>query len=216
MLGTSLLHHLMLLAPNVSTMINKCNSLIGKKCLNWNHEGQWLLDSRVETTKYIQPGVMCPINTKQLNNTLLDTISASYQRQWEKYWNSEMPIFIEKSPQNIVKIPFLYQLFSKSFTIKFLIVLKHPITLNIATMKSFEWTTNRKHPNIESAQNTPNEISQLVDYFINFMVHNSTSGNNCDYGWLPGIERLHADLNSLPIEFSTSNVKIRTFYINFD
>jgi hypothetical protein len=41
--GTSLIHQILSLTPHVRTMVKKCNEIIGKKCLNWNHEGQWLL-----------------------------------------------------------------------------------------------------------------------------------------------------------------------------
>lgn len=59
--GTSLVYNMLTYSPWTSTMILKCNQLVGKKCLNWNHEGQWLLRSS-ETRNAIKSGQICPVD----------------------------------------------------------------------------------------------------------------------------------------------------------
>ena len=42
--GTSLMLQILAVAPQTSTMVEKCSKLIaGSKCTDWNFEGQWLL-----------------------------------------------------------------------------------------------------------------------------------------------------------------------------
>lgn len=39
-------------------MVEKCEEKLGKRCVNWNHEGQWLLPGNTRTI--LNSGVMCP------------------------------------------------------------------------------------------------------------------------------------------------------------
>jgi hypothetical protein len=45
-------------------MVEKCELLLGKRCVNWNHEGQWLL--RGTTRQFFNSGAMCPNNSSGL------------------------------------------------------------------------------------------------------------------------------------------------------
>lgn len=113
-------------------MVQRCNEIIGTRCNNWNHEGQWLLDSKDPFTKLLKPGKMCPVTYHMDANTFhnisledhLNTVAESYYRQWHIYWDMKQMILVEKSPQSLVKITFLYKLFGKHFNVKFLVVIK--------------------------------------------------------------------------------------------
>ena len=110
--GTSLLQQILTITPGVRTMVEKCNQVHGSKCQNWNHEGQWLLPRSHEISPYLQPGKMCPVPEDKANPppATREAIISS----WLKYWHNDedngdiLPdILVEKSPQSMLKIPFL-------------------------------------------------------------------------------------------------------------
>ena len=70
--GTSLLQQILEEAKFMSTMIEKCTKIYGKRCTNWNNEGQWML----KVPSPLQAGIMCP-----LENPLTSTEIASIQTQ---------------------------------------------------------------------------------------------------------------------------------------
>lgn len=51
---------------------------------------------------------------------------------WEPYWDTSKPTLLEKSPPNLVRMRFLRALFPRS---PFLIVVRHPIAVSLATQK---------------------------------------------------------------------------------
>lgn len=63
--------------------------------------------------------------------------------QWEKYWDIQKPVLLEKSPPNLVRTRFLQKLFPNSF---FIIVLRHPIAVYYATKR---WCKNPLHSLVE-------------------------------------------------------------------
>ena len=64
--GTSLLQQILSESKFMATMVEKCTQIFGKKCTNWNNEGQWMLLA----PSPLQPGVMCPL-PRDLNNSEL-------------------------------------------------------------------------------------------------------------------------------------------------
>lgn len=77
--GTSLLQQIFSECSVFSTMISKCLQLNGKKCLNWNNEGQWIL----KAPSPLQPGVMCPLS-KPLNDSEISSIRSQVgDGRWE-------------------------------------------------------------------------------------------------------------------------------------
>jgi len=44
--------------------------------------------------------------------------------QWKLYWELEKPVLVQKSPQDMLKIPFLKQLFRDAKSLKFIVVIK--------------------------------------------------------------------------------------------
>lgn len=66
--GTSLMQQIFAVSPQTSTMIDRCTEQIpGRKCLDWNYEGQWLLRYNPESagitnsnaSNLINAGSMC-------------------------------------------------------------------------------------------------------------------------------------------------------------
>ncbi len=53
--------------------------------------------------------------------------------EWSEYWDLSLPLLVEKSPPNILRMRFLQALFPES---KFLIILRHPIAVAEATAKT--------------------------------------------------------------------------------
>ena len=56
--GTSFLHQVFTLNPMISSMVENCEKILGKRCINWNHEGQWLIPGHARNV--LNSGVMCP------------------------------------------------------------------------------------------------------------------------------------------------------------
>ena len=66
--GTSLMQQIFTVAPQTSTMVQKCSDIISSgKCLDWNFEGQWILSYfggsvkgvQSNATSLMNPGSMC-------------------------------------------------------------------------------------------------------------------------------------------------------------
>lgn len=55
--GTSMVHKMVSLHPHISTVMEKCLKIHGKRCENWNYEGQWLLNST--SRNVMGSGKMC-------------------------------------------------------------------------------------------------------------------------------------------------------------
>ena len=101
-------------APETSTMVAKCTTLIpGRKCIDWNHEGQWALKfltaqpdaKNSPSTALLNPGTMCEATFKRPQTEGTRTISDKEQRiifnqqiengiditrspQWSRYWSA--------------------------------------------------------------------------------------------------------------------------------
>ncbi len=53
---------------------------------------------------------------------------------WMPFWDASKPVLLEKSPPNLIRMPFLRALFP---TARFIIVVRHPVAVSVATRK---WT----------------------------------------------------------------------------
>ncbi|KAJ1418637.1 hypothetical protein B484DRAFT_400409 [Ochromonadaceae sp. CCMP2298] len=104
--GTSLLQQILHLHPMVSTMVDQCQRLVGKRCENFNHEGQWLLPSHLHPV--VNAGNLCP-HPGNLSTALRQSVLA----EWRQYW-LDRPLLVEKSPQSLVKLPMLRELFTNA------------------------------------------------------------------------------------------------------
>lgn len=53
-------------------------------------------------------------------------------KEWEKYWDPDRPIRIEKSPPNLIRTRFFQALFPEAY---FITIIRHPIAVSFATQK---------------------------------------------------------------------------------
>jgi len=248
--GTSLVQQIFTEAPKFSTMVNRCHSQLGKyKCERWNNEGQWLLGiapvpekdvKALEQSKaLLMPGAMCVPPAESLRALAADEGARDSLRrlllsQWGHFWDMSQPFLTEKSPQSMLKIPLLRMLFRDSKSqqqtphrAKFLIVIKHPASLNVAVPKSMDWLTHDEPGDTsvpkKKLANTKKQMSDNVDFFIDFLAHGdkeweakngdsaalskAKSRRACSLGWIPAMEQLEQHLNASRSD-SLSDVRI--------
>ena len=53
-------------------------------------------------------------------------------KEWGKYWDEQKPIWIEKSPPNLIRMRFLQEMFPEAY---FITISRHPIAVSLATKK---------------------------------------------------------------------------------
>jgi len=213
--GTSLLNALLTDAPGTSSMVKACDARYGKKCQNWNYEGQWMFENdgvnNENAIKLLQPGKQCPRYGDSFNESFASLAMNDIRRQWCQFWNLAMPILVEKSPQSMLKIPLIESTFALAFKTKFIIVIKHPVTLNTAVSRGTTWLTHT-HTKFDSGSiikteedSNVEQINENLRYFTNFLLgnsysspsENSSSKNNCsNLGWIPALEMLQHQLHT--------------------
>ena len=98
-------------------------------------EGQHLQSVYKSAKHYGGPGKFAFNENARLNeNSCL--ISPTNKRklfsEWSNYWDKQKPIWIEKSPPNIIRTRFLQKLFPDAF---FITIIRHPIAVSLATKK---------------------------------------------------------------------------------
>ena len=146
---------------------------------------------------------------------------------WGKFWDHSKKLFVEKSPQALLKIASLRRIFSSARSVKYIVVVKHPVTLNVALPREYDWLTHKESvksyrakeaaaraqgmtraPPRTEFSNSKAEIISNARHFVQFMTTNQTqsttpkdSSNNssrCHMGWLEAMEQLYRDLQSDP------------------
>ena len=146
---------------------------------------------------------------------------------WGKFWDHSKKLFVEKSPQALLKIASLRRIFSSARSVKYIIVVKHPVTLNVALPREYDWLTHKESVKSYRAKEAaaraqgmtrapprtefPNSKAEIIlnaRHFVQFMTTNQSqittskgnSNNNtrCHMGWLEAMEKLHHDLQSDP------------------
>jgi hypothetical protein len=231
--GTSLIQQILTVTPNVSTMVQGCMAVLGEKCRNINNEGQWLLHSfahnatrtvsRKELNDAYGPGRMCEAEAH-----MKDKVNEFLVSTWNSLWSADASIVVQKSPQDMLKINRLRVAFRDAAYQKYIVVLKHPATLNIAVPRNRDWLMRRNHNGGKEALHQ-REINENFDYFYRLMtkvrsrpgnltdddVEPGCSNDSCscrvsfnqiDLGWLPAMDLLLQSLNR--IENSKDYVKI--------
>jgi len=163
---------------------------------------------------------MCPPTSSTFGYNIKisnDSNGIDVLTEWSSFWDLKKMYLVEKSPQSMLKIEYLRSLVNECrMKSRFLVVLKHPITLNIATPRHFGWLYHREHPEKSdvllpmTAKNSFEQIVYCFRYFVKFMTTNSFqssksltfSNNNAkiskplsefrqhckDMGWLPALE----------------------------
>jgi len=193
--GTSLVNQILNLHPRITTMVQKCEEIIGSRCSNFNHEGQWMLS--LSARSYLNAGAMCPTTEK-----ISDPEKNAVLSEWKQFWSMDKAIFVEKSPQSLVKIPLLRKIFTGAASVKFLVVLKHPVTLNIATPRGYSYTTGKYRdkqshtsPGV-SYKLGPSQVRFVLQHFAEMMDHDNTTmylprDKYCSVGWMQAMHHLH-------------------------
>ena len=51
---------------------------------------------------------------------------------WERYWDTDKPIRVEKTPGNLLKTRFLQAMFPNSY---FIVITRHPVAVSMANQK---------------------------------------------------------------------------------
>lgn len=204
-------------SSSVSSFVHNCHRVLGdtsvakKKCDKWNHEGQWLL----KTPSPLMSGAMCPVDGLRNFTDEAESIIG----QWSHFWDLERVYLMEKSPQSLLKIPYLRELLRTAKSVKFLVIIKHPATLNIATPREFGWKyyndaaskislinergekVNQK--NIKRIINVA-DMKTNLQHFDHFMTRNNCVNKSrtspCEMGWLPALELLHKQLDTSPTD----------------
>ena len=182
--GTSLIHQMMKFTPNVKTMFNKCDLIHGSKnCMRWNYEGQWIFVNKSKSfSQVFKPGVNIPCN----DTLITPEISQYILNGWNYFWdinhndtnnnnnNNSITIFVEKSPQSMTKIKCIYNIFKTLGKVKFLIMIKHPVSLNNALPNRYYWLNKMLPINkVETIlPNTKADIAKNFGHFIPFMTNN--------------------------------------------
>jgi hypothetical protein len=120
----------------------------------------------------------------------------------------------EKSPQSILKIPLYMKIFQKAQRVKFLVIVKHPASLNIAVMRGKGWyhsyeavkrtkglsnNSNNKYQEVEKVMNTVPMMINNLRYFVQFMLKGfdqpvNRDKENCELGWLAGMQSFQNDV----------------------
>ena len=133
--GTSLLRTLIASSELIS---GQDSCLATTRCFETNVEGQWLLDrKRDDMRDLLQTYYSVEVLRKLSGPQLLDDRNASSMAgsrlfaNWARYWDLSKPVLLEKSPPNLLKMGYLTAAFSHARAVKFLVILKDPITNNL-------------------------------------------------------------------------------------
>ena len=216
--GTSLLQQIFAVTPMASTMVDKCFEKHGSKCANWNNEGQWLLGwgqtpLSKQASDLLNVGSICLANSSSRGGDESE-VRAFIRDQWGSFWDhGSNVLLVEKSPQNLLKMPLITSIFKnehektgyKSNKLKFLVVLKHPATLNIALPKRTEWLYSLEYSDAGGQKERvkvkkrlqQDKIHANFDFFLKFMDNSGqdlANDRSCAIGWLDAMEKLEQTL----------------------
>lgn len=124
--GTSILHEILKVQQNISGFNNTGVP---------EDEGQHLQSVFPTAKFYGGPGKFALNNDAHLteNSELItDKNKQKLFNEWEKYWDLNSKLLIEKSPPNLIKTRFLQEMFPNSY---FITIIRHPIAVSYATKK---------------------------------------------------------------------------------
>lgn len=163
--GTSILHRTLRAAPSISGFENT-----GER----EDEGQLIQTVYNRANVYGGPGHFAFDERARLDeNSPLITSENKEKllREWGKYWDNEKPIWVEKSPPNLIRTRFLQELFPDAY---FVTITRHPLAVSMATQKWKEesleylishWLTAHRIYR-EDKLKLKNEISFSYEYMV--------------------------------------------------
>lgn len=187
----------------------------------WSFEGQWILKfsaTNKQAANLLNSGSICPSIIPTSMKAMTHVVTT-----WGKFWDHSKKLLVEKSPQALLKIASLRRIFSSARSVKYVVVVKHPVTLNVALPREYDWLTHKESvksyrakeataraqgmtrapPRTEFSNNKA-EIIHNARHFVQFMTTNQTQTtasngkNNCIMGWLEVMEQLQRDLETDP------------------
>jgi hypothetical protein len=187
--GTTLVTRI-LAALGATSMNNRCDELNGKfHCHQFNYEGQWLLGASGRAI--MQPGSMCPLSP----SAPVEGLRKILLNDWGKYWatnrSAERPesterIYLQKAPQDMLKIPMLRDVFNGAGarSSRFVVVLKHPMTVNYN--RKLQWAAPKRIK----------ENIAIVKHYLDRSIRDDAAVRaGCEEGnWFQVMERLHTQL----------------------
>jgi hypothetical protein len=109
----------------------------------WEDEGQHLQTVFNIAKKYGGPGKFAFDSDARLDESSELITTANQKKlfsEWNKYWNMERSVLVEKSPPNIIRTRFLQAMFPQSY---FITILRHPIAVSYATQKWSRTSMNK-------------------------------------------------------------------------
>jgi len=124
--GTSILHRVLSTSSDISGFNNTGVP---------EDEGQHL-QSVFKAAKYFGgPGKFAFNGDARLNENSSLISSQNKNKllnEWGNFWDKEKPIWIEKSPPNIIRTRFFQSLFPEAY---FITIIRHPVAVSLATQK---------------------------------------------------------------------------------
>lgn len=103
------------------------------------HEGQLHQTVYPRGVEMGGPGYFCLDRASWLDeNSALATLPNAERLflEWGRLWDLSRPYLLEKSPPNLVRMRFLQRLFPNTY---FVVIVRHPIAVSLATMKWVGW-----------------------------------------------------------------------------
>lgn len=131
--GTSPLHRLLRSQPGVAGFVDTSAK---------EDEGQHLQTAISSARAHGGPGlfVFDPRSILEASDAT-PAIAQQLRSQWASHWDSDARWLIEKSPPNLVRMPFLASVYPNS---AFVVLTRHPVAVSLATWK---WT---RHSHLET------------------------------------------------------------------
>ena len=124
--GTSILHRVLSSSNDVSGFNNTGVP---------EDEGQHLQSVYKAARHFGGPGKFAFNANAKLNensNLITPENKEKLLAEWGNYWNKQKPIWVEKSPPNLIRTRFLQELFPEAF---FITIIRHPVAVSLATQK---------------------------------------------------------------------------------
>mmetsp|Transcript_15216 Transcript_15216/g.22884 ORF Transcript_15216/g.22884 Transcript_15216/m.22884 type:complete len:289 (+) Transcript_15216:37-903(+) len=210
--GTSVVHEIFKYVTDASTFFPTC----GEQCRRFNYEGQWKLSEKV--SKVYRPGVYCSLRRSHQVDSYSSLVS-----EWSQLWDMNKSMLVQKSPADLLKIPFLHHAFDAAGEKKYIIVIKHPSSISNALPRGATWMTHAEKGDytLHKKRNMGDvhvrmPLWKSVTHFVNMMERNDldyigkklpsdrkpTSPHSCantagkGLSWLSTMETLHGFLSS--------------------
>ena len=92
-----------------------------------------------QAANLLNSGSICPSMIPTSMNAMTHVVTT-----WGKFWDHSKKLLVEKSPQALLKIASLRRIFSSARSVKYIVVVKHPVTLNVALPREYDWLTHKE------------------------------------------------------------------------